>query len=204
MSTVTYKNQPAIHQTRGAIPLAGTAYLYTVTKLLWPREVEAFLATILIPPTLHICCGMSKLGDIRLDLYAENVDVKADAARLPFPNDSFATVLIDPPYNSKLQWMHDMLSELSRVANTRIIFQHWFSPVDKAGRYRKKHAFTLTALYNWMPKTYFGRMQIISVFDHIETPDEYFNTPGCTCRPVRVPGSIMIGGQDDCPVHGFG
>lgn len=168
MSTVTYKNQPAIHRTRGNIPLAGTAYVYKVTKLLWPKEVEQTLQKLLIPPTLHICCGMSHLGDIRLDLYANDIDIRADAARLPFPGQSFRTVLIDPPYNSKLQWMHDMLSELCRVANTRIIFQHWFSPVNKLGQYKKKRAFQLTGLYNWMPRTYFGRMQIISVFDYQE------------------------------------
>lgn len=166
MSVVTYKNQPAIHHTRGAIPLAGTEHLYTVTKLLWPRSIEKFLETRLIGTTLHICCGMSKIGDVRLDLYASEIDVRADATRLPFPDGSFNTVLIDPPYNSKFQWMHDMLSELCRVANTRIIFQHWFSPVNKRGEYKKKRAFILTELYNWMPRTYFGRMQIISIFDN--------------------------------------
>jgi len=165
MGTVTYKHQDAIHKTRGSIPLAGNAYVYKVTKLLWPREVEDFLCKVLIGKTLHVCCGKSKLGSIRLDLYEEDVDVKGDMTRLPFANESFDTVLIDPPYNSKLQIMHDMLSELCRVANKRIIFQHWFSPVDKHGRYRKNHRFTLTDLYNWMPKTYFGRMQIISIFD---------------------------------------
>lgn len=34
----------------------------------------------------------------------------------------------------------------------------------------------------------------------------YFNSPQCTCRPIPVIGinKIMIGGHDDCPVHGFG
>lgn len=29
---------------------------------------------------------------------------------------------------------------------------------------------------------------------------------GCTCRPIPMPdiGIVMIGGADDCPVHGFG
>lgn len=168
MSTVTYKNQPAIHETRGAIPLAGNSRIYKVSKLLWPKDVEDFLGTLLIENTLHICCGKSKLGNIRLDLYEPDVDIIGDMSRLPFANQSFDTVLIDPPYNSKLQIMHDMLSELCRVSKQRIIFQHWFSPVDKLGRYRKNHNFILTDLYNWMPQTYFGRMQIVSVFDRRE------------------------------------
>lgn len=164
MSTVTYKNQPAIHQTRGAIPLAGTSHLYTVNKLLWPKEVEEYLSTKLLGYSLHVCCGKSQLGDVRVDLYAQ-ADITADAARLPFSNSEFDTVLIDPPYNSKFQWMHDMLSELPRVAAKRIIFQHWFSPVDKHGYLKKDHRFWLSELDAWMPKTYFGRMQIISIFD---------------------------------------
>jgi len=165
VGTVQYKHQPAIDKTKGLIPLAGNSYIYTVTKLLWPPDVEKFLDTQLAGLSLHVCCGKSKLGDVRLDLYEPYINVKADMTRLPFSNGSFDTVLIDPPYNSHFQIMHDMLAELCRVSRHRIIFQHWFSPVNKDGYYKKNHKFILTGLYNWMPKTYFGRMQIISVFD---------------------------------------
>ncbi len=168
MSTIVYKSQPAINKTKGSVPLAGTEYVYTVSKLLWADAVEEFIGTQLKGFTLHVCCGKSKLGDVRLDLYEPVVDLVGNMSRLPFANESFDTVLIDPPYNSKFQIMHDMLSELCRVSRGRIIFQHWFSPVDKKGFYKKNHRFTLTGLYAWMPKTYFGRMQIISVFDRDE------------------------------------
>lgn len=166
MSTVTYKHQPAIHKTRGTIPLAGTSHLYTVTKLLWPPEIEQVLLQECHGLTLHVCCGKSQLGNVRLDLYEPEVDICADAARLPFEDESFTTVLCDPPYNGKFQWNHDMLSELFRVAKYRVIFQHWYSPVNKNGHCKKANRFILTALYNWMPKSYFGRMQIISIFDN--------------------------------------
>jgi len=180
MSSVTYNHQPGIDKTKGNIPLAGTSHIYTVTKLLWPKEIEEFLGTQLVGFTLHVCCGMSKLGDIRLDLYQPNIDIKASMDRLPFGNESFDTVLVDPPYNSKFQIMHDMLSELCRVARKRILFQHWFSPVDKLGQYKKNHKFILTGLYNWMPKTYFGRMQIVSIFDKIPPPiDKPKDEPTC-------------------------
>lgn len=168
MSTVTYKAQEGIHKTRGTVPLAGTSHVYRVSKLLWPREVEAFIESLIVGSSLHVCCGKSSIGDIRLDLYEENIDVRADASRLPFSADSFDTVFSDPPYNGKFQWNHDMLSEMGRVAKSRFIFQHWFCPVDKLGRFKKDHSFILTELYNWAPRTYFGRMQIISVFDRIE------------------------------------
>jgi hypothetical protein len=134
-------------------------------------------------------------------MFSSGVDVRADAARLPFSDGSFATVLIDPPYNGKMQWNHDMLNELHRVAHTRVIFQHWFSPINERGEFKKAHSFKLTdaavapyldskdvvlavkgddGLYAtvedqasepfyltdmayWQPRSYFGRVQIISV-----------------------------------------
>lgn len=166
MATVSYKNQPAIDKTKGTVPLAGTSHVYTVAKVLWPEAVEEFIQTLLIPQSLHVCCGKSKLGDVRLDFDPDNnPDILADASKLPLADESFDSVLCDPPYNGKFQWNHDLLSELSRVARKRIIFQHWFMPADNEGRWKKWHKFSLTAAYIWQPRTYFGRVQVISVFD---------------------------------------
>ena len=165
MPTVSYKNQPAIHATRGAVPLAGTSIPYTVGAVLWPRQVEAWLSQRLLGCTLHVCSGKSRLGDCRLDLHDASADVQGDAARLPFADASFDTVLCDPPYNGVFQWNHDMLSELARVAGQRIIFQHWFLPIDRKGQFKKAHRFTLTELAAWQPRTYFGRAQLIAVMD---------------------------------------
>jgi hypothetical protein len=167
MSTVTYKHQPAIHATRGAVPLAGTSHLYTVTKVLWPDSIEEFLKTLFMGKTLHVCTGMSLLGDIRLDLdLNNNPDIIGDASRLPIATDGVDTVLCDPPYNGKFQWNHWMLEELPRVARQRIIFQHWFIPANKHGLYKKaQEKFQLTQSYVRQGQTYFGRAQIISVFD---------------------------------------
>ncbi|KKM68014.1 hypothetical protein LCGC14_1465210 [marine sediment metagenome] len=165
MPTVTYKNQPGIEKTKGAVPLAGTKHVYTVKKVLWPEEVSALLETLLIPKTLHVCCGKSRLGDVLLDAHEPNVHVRADATKLPFRDEAFNTVLCDPPYNGKFQWNHDMLSELSRVAARRIVFQHWFIPADPMGQWKKWHKFRLSSVYVWQPRTYFGRGQLITVFD---------------------------------------
>jgi len=166
MATVTYKNQPGIADTNGTVPLAGTSHIYTVNKLLWPTQVQSYVADLLISPSLHVCHGKSKIGDVRLDMYEEDTNIKGDAARLPFATNSFASVLIDPPYNGKFQWNHDMLSEIARVAGDRFILQHWFVPVSKNGKFKKDWNWILTELDCWMPRTYFGRVQMISVFDY--------------------------------------
>jgi len=168
MSTVTYKKQPAIHATRGSVPLAGTAHVYRVKSVLWPEAVSNLIRSLFVGRTLHVCCGHSPVGDIRCDA-DESVrpDVKCDATSLPFADKAFDTVLCDPPYNGKFRWNHDLLSELSRVAGSRIIFQHWFIPADKDGLWKKWHRFYLSDAFVWQPRTYFGRAQIISVFDAV-------------------------------------
>ena len=170
MATVSYKNQPGIQASHGNVPLAGNAHAYTVHKVLWPEEVERVIASEFVGYSLHVCCGLSHLGDVRLDLNQPSADVRADASKLPFVDGAFETVLCDPPYNGKFQWNHDLLTELSRVAQRRIIFQHWFMPTDKYGRYKKRNAFTLSRVYIWQPKTYFGRVQVISILDKAESP----------------------------------
>lgn len=185
MSTVTYKNQPAIERSKGRVPLAGTSHLYRVKRILWPQAVQSVLRDLLIPTSLHVCSGHSLLGDIRVD--ADKFvfpDVVCDAARLPFGDQSFNSVLCDPPYNGRFQWNHDMLSELSRVARSRIIFQHWFIPADRHGRWRKFHKFRTVAVYAWQPKTYFGRAQIITVFDVLD--EDTSKDPAFAASPAAM------------------
>lgn len=108
------------------------------------------------------------LGHCRVDLNETTANVCADAAALPFANQSWDTVLIDPPYNGVFQWNHDMLSELARITRQRIIFQHWFMPIDGNAQFKKSHRFRLTEVAVWQPKTYFGRVQVISVMDCVQ------------------------------------
>jgi hypothetical protein len=171
MSTVTYVNQPAIHKTRGSVPLAGTSHVYSVKKVLWHKEVEEFLSSLFIGITAHVCCGHSLLGDIRID---NDPDVKPDIIwdvtdmGDVLEDNAVDTVLCDPPYNGKFDWNHKLLSELARIASSRIIFQHWFIPAKKDGSYKKAQSkFSLSNVYVWQPRTYFGRVQVISVFDRL-------------------------------------
>ena len=113
MASVTYKNQPGIDKTKGNIPLAGTKHLYTVKEVLWPEQVSGVLKALLISPSLHVCSGLSPLGDVRADFDPlVKPQVLCNAAALPFPDASFASVLCDPPYNGSMQWNHDLLCEL--------------------------------------------------------------------------------------------
>ena len=170
MPTVTYKHQPGIHATRGTVPLAGTSHVYTVSKVLWPEAVEEFLKTLFVGTTLHLCCGKSRLGDVLLDNDpTNNPHIVADATHTGLGDESYETVLCDPPYNGKFQWNHDLLTEIGRIASKRIVFQHWFIPADHDGLWKKwKDRWAMSACYVWQPRTYFGRVQVISVFDRCD------------------------------------
>ena len=171
MATVTYKKQPAIWKTSGSIPESGTEHPYTVSALLWPESVEGWIAKKIIGLSIHVCCGESSLGDVRVDIDPDHSPtIISDAQTLPILTRSFDTAICDPPYNGKFQWNHDLLSELVRVARRRIIFQHWFVPVNQRGKFRKAKAFRLSELALWQGQTYFGRAQIISVFDRAPLP----------------------------------
>ena len=169
---MTYKNQPAIDKTKGNVPLAGTSHIYRVKKRLWNDSIEDVLRGLFIGKTLHVCCGKSQLGDVRIDADQENKpDIVCDAANMTacVADGAFDTVLCDPPYNGQFQWNHDLLHELARVATKRIIFQHWFMPANPDGRYKKaQERFALSDVLVWQPKTYFGRVQVVSVFDAID------------------------------------
>lgn len=175
MSTVSYKNQPGIQASHGNVGLNGTRHPYTVGDLLWPNDIGQWISKRLIGKTLHVCCGKSKMGDCRVDMFQPEANVRADANALPFAAQSWDTVLIDPPYNGEFQWNHDMLAELARVSRQRIIFQHWFIPVDSNSRFKKSHRFQLSEIAVWQPKTYFGRVQVISVMDCVQTSLFDFN-----------------------------
>lgn len=168
MPTVTYKKQPGTAAIiKKGTPLAGTSHVYSVKSVLWPEAVESFLATLLVGSSLHICCGHSKVRDVRLDLDGTTQPtIIGDAARLPFQSESFDSVLCDPPYNGRMQWNHDMLNEMVRVARQRVIFQHWFMPITPHGEFKKwKDGWLLSDVYVWQPRTYFGRVQVVSVLD---------------------------------------
>lgn len=94
MGTITYKNQNAAALAlKQGVPLEGTDHVYTVNSVLWPKQVSAFVESKLIGRSLHVCCGKSMIGDLRVDLFDQTADVKADAAKLPLNDLTFDTVL---------------------------------------------------------------------------------------------------------------
>ena len=94
---------------------------------IWTTEETDFYREKCIGRTIHVCCGVSSIGDVRVDIepQAEGV-IKADYRNLPYPDQSFDTALCDPPWGKReqvskgLSWLY----ELSRVSRKRVIIIH--------------------------------------------------------------------------------
>lgn len=62
--------------------------------------------------SLHVCCGSSDLGDVKVDAYVERKGiVKADMFNLPF-KEEFDTVICDPPWELPYNVRHKLLYSL--------------------------------------------------------------------------------------------
>ena len=69
------------------------------TKWRWNKELEDFFRTQNHGLSLHVCCGLSDVGTVRLDIdHDSKANVIADMFHLPFKREVFDTILCDPPY----------------------------------------------------------------------------------------------------------
>jgi len=66
---------------------------------IWNKKVEDFVAKKIKGYSLNICAGKSTLGSVRLDLDPKDKSIiKGDMRNLPFPDNTFDTVICDPPW----------------------------------------------------------------------------------------------------------
>lgn len=80
----------------------------------WPQHVSDFFKQAIHGLSLHVFCGSSKLGDVRVDLYTKNATVKADALHLPF-KPVFDTVFGDPAWHTAKHLRSKIMYELREV-----------------------------------------------------------------------------------------
>lgn len=81
----------------------------------WPDSVEGFVRSRSQGFTVHICNGESSLGDIRVDRFSENTDIRADARYLPLKDDIADTVVCDPPWEMQYHHRGLLAKEIRRI-----------------------------------------------------------------------------------------
>ena len=96
----------------------------------WPTEVENKIKELIEGECLHVCCGESSLGDVRINYPKKlNANVLADMFNLPIRAASFDTVLCDPPWELPYHVRGRLLRQLRDCIkpNGRLIFNcFWF------------------------------------------------------------------------------
>lgn len=86
---------------------------------------DQWLRGHVIGRVLHVCCGASRVGDVRVDIDAgvPGVLVVADMLALPFVDAAFDTACCDPMYDLSMPQRVHLQRELVRVAGRRVLFK---------------------------------------------------------------------------------
>jgi len=86
----------------------------------WSKHEEFLVSKWIVGSSLHVCCGISRLGDKRFDI-SEKVkpDILGDILNNTLPNDFADTVISDPAWN--LGFIPKYWKELKRIAKKRIV-----------------------------------------------------------------------------------
>ena len=96
----------------------------------WPDQVADFIGYQAQGFTIHIMNGESQLGDLRIDRYSENTDIRADALWLPIKSEVADTVISDPPWDMDYTLKPRLMSEIRRILKFggRLIFNAPWCP----------------------------------------------------------------------------
>lgn len=101
---------------------------------IWPTVVEDYVKSNVQGYSLNCPSGASKIGDVLGDLEPISSDVrKMDMTQLPFEDNTFDTVISDPPW--KINFFHRQrpFFESVRVCKVggRIIYNAYWIPISK-------------------------------------------------------------------------
>lgn len=90
-----------------------------------PHDIRNFLSSNLFEGrVLNVCSGPSPLGDVRVDVdERHDPDVVADIHNLPFEDNAFETVYVDPPFSLYAYPDGYWPREVWRVAKDKLILE---------------------------------------------------------------------------------
>ena len=134
----------------------------------FPEETHEFIKKNIIGFSLHVCCGSSNLGDIRLDIEKQLEQktegfVKGDMFNLPFRPGLFDTVICDPVWNMPYHVRHKLIFGLRDMVKFggRLIFNSLWIPKIKC----MKHQDVFVGLNNMA----FRNVSLISIYTKVQS-----------------------------------
>lgn len=105
-----------------------------VDSWVWNKSVEEFVKDKMVGYSLNACAGKSPLGDVKIDLDPQDRSIiKADMKNLPFPDETFDTVVQDPPWKIGFYDRWKPFLECVRVCKVGgvIIYNAYWIPESK-------------------------------------------------------------------------
>ncbi len=129
---------------------------------IWNKTVEEFVKTKIKGYSINICAGQSTLGDVKIDLDPKDKSIlKGDMRHLPFEDNTFDTVIQDPPWKIGFYERMTPFFECVRVCKVggRIIYNAYWIPTSK---YVKQEEVIIRQDKSWT------NTSIISIFKKIK------------------------------------
>jgi len=101
MGTILSLKRKKVKGSRSAKPKKINKNCQLQEAWVWPEKVENKIRSLLLGRSINICSGLSSLGDVKVDLEPRDPDVlKAEMENLPFDDETFDSVLSDPPWKT--------------------------------------------------------------------------------------------------------
>ena len=129
---------------------------------IWNKSVEEFVRERIKGYSLNVCAGLSPLGSIKIDLDPQDKSViKGDMRKLNFPDNTFDTVIQDPPWKIGFYQRMKPFFECVRVCKVGgiIIYNAYWIPTSKYTELKEV----------WVRQdTEWSNCSIISIFEKVK------------------------------------
>jgi hypothetical protein len=132
----------------------------------WDKTVNDFARENIIGKSINICAGLSDVGDVKVDLEPKLEGViKADMNNLDYEDNSFDTVISDPPWKIGFFQRTAPFLECVRICKVggRIIYNSTWKPISK---YVKLESQVIRTDNNW------SNVSVIWIFTKIADIEE--------------------------------
>ena len=105
-----------------------------IRSWVWDKKVNDFVKERIKGHSLNMCSGLSDVGDIRMDLDPKKEGVKkSDMNEISYPDNTFDTVVSDPPWKIGFFQRMKPFFECVRVCKVggRIIYNCTWKPISQ-------------------------------------------------------------------------